>query len=478
MANPSPLWQRAGRLLRGPLPWASRPQRWLSLVFGPALALGLCISVVQAEETRLSLDEARGAAAGFLADGRPEAALILADGALLGAPDHPQTLMLRARALRDLGRDAEAVKAARAAWAAASTPQDRFFAAMIQAQTRSSKGDRAIAQYWLRRAAQIAPDEASRAVAIRDFRHVRRITPWRLSLDVSVAPSDNLNNAPKSNSFTFAGLPFVNPTAVPLSGVEYGIGAGYVYRVALAENRRLNFGVDLDVTRLRFSEGARDKVPGVDADDYREEELRLSAGYEARASDGRWLALTELSLQRTWLAGKTLSDAVRLDFSYGRAVAPGMVLGGRLGLETEERRDFSVLDSDTRDYGVTLSKEVGQGLLRLDLGWADTESDSRSVARETGRAVLTYARTKPVRGMLPRLALSYEAVDYDRGPTTFWTDPRQDRQWAVSLDVTLPDLDYYGFAPEVGVSFRDRQSNYTIYETQGTDLRLGLRSVF
>ncbi|MEN9061700.1 hypothetical protein [Ponticoccus litoralis] len=77
--------------------------------------MGLCISVVQAEETRLSLDEARGAAAGFLADGRPEAALILADGALLGAPDHPQTLMLRARALRDLGRDAEAVKAARAA---------------------------------------------------------------------------------------------------------------------------------------------------------------------------------------------------------------------------------------------------------------------------------------------------------------------------------------------------------------------------
>lgn len=448
------------------------------MAFGLALGVGFCVSVAQAEETRLSLDEARRVAAGFLAEGRPEAALMIADGALLGDPDHAQTLMLRARALRDLGRDAEAVEAARKAWAAASTEEDRFFAAMIQAQARSSKGDRAIAQYWLRRAAQIAPDEASRAAAVRDFRHVRRITPWRLSLDVSVEPSDNLNGAPKTNTFTYAGLPFVNPTAVPLSGVEYGVGADYIYRVALAENRRLNFGVSVEASRVRFSEDARDKVPDVDANDYRREELRLSAGYEARADDGRWLAMTEVSYQRNWLAGKALSDAARLDQSYGRAVAPGVILGGRVGVEREERRDTSLLDSETVDYGVNLSKEFGHGLLRLDLAWADTNSESRYVARETSRAILTYALAKPVIGMLPRVSLSYEAVDYDMGPMPFWTDPREDRQWGLSLDVTLPDMDYYGFAPEVGVSFRDRQSNYTIYETQGTDLRLGLRSVF
>jgi hypothetical protein len=442
------------------------------------LALGLCLAPAAAEETRLSLEAARRAAAGFLAEGRPEAALTLADGVLLGAPESATARMLRARALRDLGRNAEAVQAAGAAWRVAETPKDRFYAAMIQAQARSSNGDRALAQFWLRRAAQIAPDEASRAIAVRDFRHVRGLTPWRLALDLRVEPSDNLNGAPKSNTFTFAGLPFVNPGAVPLSGVRYGLGADYLYRVGLAPNRRLSFGVAADVSRVRFSQEAKDRVPGVDAGDYREEDLRLKIGYEARAEDGRWLVQAAVSTQRSWLAGGLLSDAARLDLSYGRAVAAGVILSGRLGLENETRHDVSLLDSQTRDYGLTLSRDVGQGLLRLDLAYADTASDSRSVARESRRAVLSYALAEPVKGMMPRLSLSYQSVDYDRGPTSFWIDPREDRQWGLALDVMLPDLDYYGFAPELGVSFHDRQSNYSIYETRGTDLRLGLRSVF
>lgn len=469
-----PLAQRGPRPLRFARLLAVRSERWLSLAVGLALGFGFCISVAHAQETRLSLDEARGVAAGFLAERRPEAALTIADGALLGDPDHAQTLMLRARALRDLGRDAEAVKSARAAWVAAQTQEDRFFAAMIQAQTRSSKGDRGLAQYWLRRAAHIAPDEASRAVAVRDFRHVRKITPWRLSLDFSVEPSDNLNGAPKTNTFG-AG---VDPTAVPLSGVESSVGVEYIYRFALAEDRRLNFGIDAGMSRVRFSNRAREKVPGVDAGDYRKEDLRLLASHEVRGQGGLWLTMTEVSLRRRWQASKALADTARLDLSYGRAVTPGVILGARVGFEREKRHDFAVRDSETQDFGVNLSKQFGHGMLRLDLIWADTDSDSQFIARETGRAVLTYALAKPVKGMLPRLSLSYEAANFDMSPASYLTDPREDQQWGLSLDVTLPDLDYYGFAPEVGVSFRDRQSNYSIYETQGTDLRLGLRSVF
>jgi hypothetical protein len=35
-----------------------------------------------------------------------------------------------------------------------------------------------------------------------------------------------------------------------------------------------------------------------------------------------------------------------------------------------------------------------------------------------------------------------------------------------------------GFAPEIGISFRDRTSNYSLYELQSTDIRIGLKSVF
>lgn len=448
------------------------------MAVGLALGAGICVPMADAEELRLTLAEARVVSARLLGEGRAEEALVMANGVLMGAPGDPAALMLKARALRDLGRPAEALGAAKSAWSGATDPRERFFAAMTMAQTRSSAGNTGIAQYWLRHAAQIAPEEDLRNAAIRDFRQVRRMTPWRLSIDLTMEPSDNLNGAPKTNTFTFAGLPFVNPSAVPLSGLRYGAGVDYVYRIPTGARQRLNLGVSLDMERVRFSKSARDKVPGIRDGDYRQDVLRLSLGHEMQGEQGRWLGSAALSLQRHWLAGETLSDAARLDFSYGRAVAPGLVLGGRIGLESERRWDLRARDNRTAEIGANLTRRFDHGALRLDLAFADTDSEASSIARQTRRAMLSYGMAAPVKGMLPRLSVSYETVDYDQGPSSFWTDPREDRQWVLSLDVTLPDLDYYGFAPEVGVSFRDRQSNYTIYETQGTDLRLGLRSVF
>jgi hypothetical protein len=135
-------------------------------------------------------------------------------------------------------------------------------------------------------------------------------------------------------------------------------------------------------------------------------------------------------------------------------------------------------DSQTREAGLSLTRRTPAALLKLDLSMADTASASRLVARETTRAAVSFGLGKPVRGMLPRLTLAWEDTAYDRGPASFWVAPRRDEEWSVTLDVLLPAFDYYGFAPEIGVSFRDRSSNYTIYETRGTDLRLGVRSVF
>lgn len=426
----------------------------------------------------MSLDDARGAAALALKRGNPELAERLAAGVLLGAPEDAPALLMKSRALRDLGRNREAATFARTAFDTAEGDRDRFFAALAMAQARASAGRSGIAQIWLRRAAEIAPDDDLRAVAVRDFRHVRRLTPWRLSLDVSVEPSDNLNGAPKTNRFTFAGLPFVNPSAVPLSGQRLVVGADYLYRLPLSETRRLSFGAGLEMQRVRFSDAARDKVPGIDNADYRQDALVLSLGYEARAQDGRWLAASQVSLTRHLLGGERYADAARLDLSYGRSLSPGLVAQARFGLESERRFDAGLRDSQTRELGLSLTRRVSRLSIGLDLSLADTESDSRLVARESTRAALRFGLGKPVKGVLPNVTLAWEAVDYDHGPTTFWTAPRQDEEWSVTVDVLLPELDYYGFAPEVGVSFRDRTSNYGIYETRGTDLRLGLKSVF
>lgn len=431
-----------------------------------------------AQPVRMSVDEARDAAALALQSGQAELALVLADGVLLGKPDDVSALMMKSRALNDLGRADEAASTARAAFAAAEDGRDRFFSALLMAQARIKGGRHGVAQLWLRRAAQIAPDDDLRDVAVRDFRQLRRITPWRLSLNASVEPSDNLNGAPKTNSFTFGGLPFVNPSAVPLSGQRFVLGADYLYRLPLDDSRRLNLGAGFEVQRVRFSEEARRKVPGIDNADYRQDSLKLSLGYEMRAPDGSWLAASQASVARHWLGGRLFADAARLDLQYGRALTDDLVGSVRLGIERERRHDAAVRDALTREMGLSLTHRFAGAALTLDLSLADTESESALVARETGRAALSLALGKPVRAMLPRATLAWERADFDQGPTSFWTDPRQDREWSLSVDVLLPELDYYGFAPEIGVSFRDRSSNYSVYETRGTDLRFGLKSVF
>ena len=450
---------------------------------GLALALVTCVAglrpqMLAAEEVRMSVDAARGAAAMALQQGQSELALVLADGVLLGAPGDIQGLLIKSRALRDLGRGQEAAAPARSAFDTAEDLRDRYFAALLMAQARVSAGQRGVAQIWLRRAAEIAPDEQTRAVAVQDFRQVRRLTPWRVSLNATVAPSDNLNGAPKTNTFTFAGLPFVNPSAVPLSGQRLVLGADYVYRIALSETRRLNFGAGLEMQRVRFSNDAKSKVPGLRNADYRQDALTLRLGYEARGQDGAWLAASRVSLMRRWLGEVPLSDVARLDLSYGRSLTPDVIAAVRLGLEAEQRHDAGVRDAQSRELGLSLTRRFSGAALKLDLSQADTESESRAVARATHRAALSYALGKPVGGVLPRVTLAWEETAYDRGPTTFWTAPRRDEEWSVSLDVLVPSFDYYGFAPEIGVSFRDRSSNYTIYETRSTDLRLGLKSVF
>jgi len=427
-------------------------------------------------QLRVSLDAARSAAAGAMMSGRAGDALALSEAVLKGAPDDLSALFIRARALRDLGREAEALEAARAAWTAARDPRDRFYAAMMMAQTRSSVGNNGLAQLWLRRAAHLAPEEGLKAMAVEDFRHVRRLTPWRLALDFYVAPSDNLNNASDEATVTSAG--WTAHTTPPLSGERIGGGAQLRYTVALAERRRLHLGGFGGASFVRLSEAARD-VPGVSAGDYAQGYLGGTLSLEAINAGRTRLNRADLTLFRQWQGGAALADVARLDLSTRTALTPKLSLGLSVGLEDITRRDSSDGDSQRRALGLVLTQRFDHGALTLDLGVGQTLSAAYNVGRRDGDIRLGYAWAEPVRGMLPSVDLSYGAFNYDAPWIVEPNGPdRRDRQWALEVDVLLPDLDYYGFAPEIGLSFTDRTSNYTLYESRSTDLRLGLKSVF
>lgn len=463
---------RAVKPLRPRLTGIGRALR--TAVMGGALALSLSLAPqARAETIGMTLDQARGASIAALEANRPAEALMLAEGVLLGAPDDLLALYIKARALHALGQRDDAVDAARRVWAESDGATERYFAAVLMGQMQSSAGSHTVSQFWLRRAAQLAPEDELKTAAMRDFRQVRRRNPWRMSLDVSAAPSDNLNNAPTKGQEVLTGIVTVTP---PLSGVRYGGELQVRRSVMLSPRSRLHFGAFGGGSAVKLSSDARSL--GGEAEDYSRRFVGLALGWETRNGDGDRLLNAQLSAKRHWLAGELLADVTRLDLGVQQALG-SYKLGARIGMEDTQRHDSSVGDAQRRELGLSLARPAGPGVMRLRLDLGETFSAASSIGRQDGVVSLRYGRARPVKGMLPSLTLAYGVYNYDAPWGGMPSGPaREDRSRLIEVNVLLPELDYYGFAPEIGVSFEDRSSNYNLYESRGTDLRFGLKSVF
>ncbi|MDG1868800.1 MAG: hypothetical protein P8J00_13885 [Yoonia sp.] len=92
------------------------------------------------------------------------------------------------------------------------------------------------AQLWLRRAAQYAPDDATKAVVAKDFRTVRERNPWSSSLRFGIFPRSNINNGSTAEIYYLPGLDFpltLQPSSRALSRFEISGGFSSQYRLHL-----------------------------------------------------------------------------------------------------------------------------------------------------------------------------------------------------------------------------------------------------
>ena len=184
----------------------------------PFVALALVIFTLSAPlnaanaQTAVSVDvtpdQLRIMAANSIVNGNPTQGYEMAQALLARDPNDVEALIIRARAARDLGKLTEALSTARKAWFGAQNASERFGASMVMAQTLSTNGAKTRAQLWLRRAAQNAPSEEFKQVAVRDFRYVQRTNPWSTELSFSASPSSNINNGSTRTTTRLFDLPF------------------------------------------------------------------------------------------------------------------------------------------------------------------------------------------------------------------------------------------------------------------------------
>ncbi|SES31502.1 hypothetical protein SAMN04490244_11058 [Tranquillimonas rosea] len=460
-------------------------------------ALALSAGGTAAQEV-LTPDEMRSAALGATAAGAPETALTLSDALLARDPDDATALLLRARALRDLGRADAARRAAAEAWAAAESDAERYRAAMVRAQALATDGAWTRAQIWLRRAAQLAPDARSRKVAERDYGYVRARNPLGVQLTFDVAPTNNVNGGSSESEAVLRvfGDDFrvgLRGASRAISGMRYGAGANLTYRLDSDARSRTNVALSVyhetytisEDSKERLREDARDlqfdddALPPeiVEGSDFAYSVL--TAGIERRffLREGGGLYETGLTLGQNWYGGDPLSRFVRL--RGGKTFQLDGTARASVGvtLEYQDRQDVD--DATPLRLGVELQRRApvrGGGAITLGADLRRSLSDRASFDYVEAALSADWRLGEPVMGSVVTLSSEGRLREFDSSP--YRAGGRSDTSLTLGAELFFPDIDAYGFAPLVEVEALKRESNIDLYDTETVNLRLGFRSVF
>lgn len=443
-------------------------------VFATALAL----SQSAVAETRPDL--AQSAKSAFSA-GRIEMARMLALAALRDDPWNPTALAVLAGVGLATGEPKAARVVAAQSFRATENPQDKFIAARLAARASVDAGQNGIAKYWLRRAVQVAPSEEARAATVRDFAQVRARSRMRVDLQLSVKPSDNVNQGSRDTMLVIDGQPtwfYFDGTARALSGVEAATTVAARYRLGGTVTEPTELGLRLYHRAVGLSGEAKALAPAAQGSDFANSAVDLSLSHIRRLSDTREVKL-EWSLGRTWLAGDPYADRARLE--AGLTSLHGTQAKSRLGLAVERQWLASGRPSATAislDAGIAYQLTTGDTLsFRVEAG--ETQSaDANQDQRRLG-ASLRYALAAPVAGAKISASLAVTARDYPVFFNGVFNDTgRQDLTTAGSLDVALPKLGAFGFEPVLSLETSRTRSNVSRYDGQTVGIGLRIQSSF
>lgn len=457
-----------------------------------ALTLGLALAgAAQAQSVDITPDAARAGLRSALAEGRIDHAWHLARGLIAALPQDYAGHAGLAQAELRLGRPAPAREAARAAQARARGPVQRYEAALLLAQAHEAAGGigaPVLAQYWSRRAYAMAPDGVYRQAAMGEVQRIRRDSRLSLRLDVTAAPSGNVNNGTRASVIDFFGLPMqISPQSRALSG---WIGQG-----ALSGRWRLAQGAQ-SVTHLRFAvvhRAVRLSAAALSSlEQWRQDQLALGTivvpqtnhdfsavefGLGHRRQWGKVTADFGVTLGHNWFAGADLTDYLRLDLAAERPVAARSAVFGTLALERQWRHDSPLRDADQ----ITLQAGVMQGLaggdrLRFSLGARQVTAGSVDVAHRALMARLAWEKAAPVAGI--RVSASLGTERRRHGASLLAPAGRRDLRLSADLSLTFERLDVMGFAPSLDLNASRTRSNHAVQNGRDIGLTLGLKSVF
>lgn len=460
----------------------SRPLRF-------RLAAGLLAAVLLAPcgawaEDAMTAQELRRIGYAMMAEGDAKGAEALAEALIARDAKDTAALMLRAQARLKLGQAGGARADARQVYRLSDQRQARFGAAMFVASSLVDDGYVTRGQLWLRRAAQAAPDAASRAVVAKDYDFVRSRNPWLWNFNLRANPSSNVNDGSTEATYTNPGIPWLGPeieitgAQKALSGIEVAAGFGVTYRLPPTATTMTALHFRAEQTKVRLSSEAKRIAPGARGQDYDSASVEAGISRRWRPEAGRTTFAFGAYASHDWAGGYDLSNALRLEAQADRPLGAGVAGMVALSAERQWRLDSAVRSADVVSLTFGVQKQLANDdRLQLTLGGRHTATDSPGLRNAAVTARLAWDKAAPLAGFSVGGALTFEARDYPDSPFDL-RDGRQDRRMSLDISIQHEDVQFYGFSPTLDIRAARNHSDVGLYSSRDLGVTLGIQSSF
>lgn len=272
--------------------------------------------------------------------------------------------------------------------------------------------------------------------------------PWTLDGYIALAPTTNITNGVTADTVSIGGRSW-HPENKKQSGIGLSYGASGAYQFTLADRLALAFGGNFDGVKYRDREFDRLSGQVFSELSYKTDDWRFGLGPTLERTSYAW-------------------EGQRFGYGVQGSVQRRMGVGGDTLRLTGRLR---YLDYDDEDFYDGMETTVGlryqhvfSSSLLVNLGTNVTFMDARkdSNAYTATRPYFEVYADLPL-GILGSFGAGYEFRNHD-GIFPGTVKEREDRQFDVSIGLTLRKLSYKGIAPRLEYGYLINSSNVDLYD--------------
>jgi len=447
------------------------------------LALGLSAPAQAQNTVSLSIAEARRVAVSALSQGQPQLTAQIATGLLQRNPNDAFAHFLLARAFQQLHQPRPGRREAALAYRHSAGKLERYQASQLAATLAYESGQPSLAQLWLRRSWNHAPNDRARKLMQRDYRVLRALNPWSLNARLSITPSDNVNNGAEDPYAVIDGVPVVgllSGDALALSGTKMTGELSLGYRVAQTDRSQTRVLGRLYLSRVALSSEARAQAPTTRNSDFAYSELELGLEHKIGLGKAKGNLTYSAKIGQSWYGGARYQTSYRLgiarSFPVGQTAQANLSAALKHAVPEGGRRKITDLDLRAR---MARKLESG-GVLSYGLSLQTADSVYVNARRTRTTGYIAYALPRPVGPARVSLSIGGSLgtyPDYHVG-TIRVPGGREDQTIFGSADFVFERLDYAGFVPSLKVQAQKTRSNVSRFETRELSISLGVVSRF